>query len=58
MCPALCVLASSALNADIWTAVVAHLLQRAGDRLALGKLGEVKSLNVGIPLLDEVEAPV
>jgi hypothetical protein len=58
VCPALCVLASSALNADIWAAVVAHLLQRSSDGVALAECGEVECVNVGVSLLDEVESPV
>ena len=35
MRPALRILASRALDADVWTAVVAHLLELARDALAL-----------------------
>jgi hypothetical protein len=58
VCPALCVLAGRALDADVWAAVVAHLLQRTGDRLALCEFREVEGLDVGVALLDEVDAPV
>lgn len=56
--PSLGVFASDALNGDVGTAAVAHLLQLRNDALATLELGEVDSLDPGIPLSDEIKAPV
>jgi hypothetical protein len=58
MPPALCVLARGTLKADIGTAVVAHLLELARDRLALGKRRVVNDLDVWVLLLDVLQPPV
>lgn len=58
MRPALRVLSSRALDANVRTAVVAHLLELAGDALALAEGREVEGIDVGILRLDVFEAPV
>lgn len=56
--PVLGILASNALNGDVGTAAVDHLLQLRDNALAPAELGEVDSLDLGIALADEVQSPV
>jgi hypothetical protein len=56
--PALGVFASNTLDGDVRTTTINHLLQSCDDALAASELGVVDSLDLGIPLFDEVQTPV